>query len=373
MMFKRLRQISRYIPFVFPVALIAMYVWASVHMSSATAAPQLSVGTVNTVQGKGWSVSVGGEKFAKLEGDVVAMNEVVATGYKSGMTMSFIDSTTMKLGADAEITIDEMVYDPENGEHDSVVMTLKSGAFYFVSGKVAKQKVTLITPTTTIGIRGTELLISVDKDGSTSVGVAKGRAFVRSRHNRSGTDIKKGDTARTDAKGNVSDSHKGLDLTGDEDVDRNVEGVNDWLGDDDDKKISDITDFSSDDHEDDDKKDEDKKDDDKKDDDKEGDDEDRGDKENSDDKDENDGEMDGNDGEDQNDDEDGDSEGESDDGGDDGESDGDDGGDDGDSDGGDSDSDGGDSDGGDSDGGDSDSDGGDRDGRDRDSDRKGHD
>lgn len=368
MISKRLRKLSKYVAFVFPAALVVMYVWATLHMSTATAATQASVGVVETVVGKGWSVSSAGAKFAKAQGDVVAMNEVVATGYKSGMLMSFVDGTTMKLGADAQITIDEMVYDPDDGQNDSVVMTLKTGAFYFVSGKVAKQKVTLITPTATIGIRGTELLISVDANGSTTVGVAKGRAFMSSRENSSRTEIGLGDTARSDDQGNVSESHKGLDLTGDDDIDRNVEGVSDWLGDDDDKKSDDISDFASDDHEDDGKED-----DDKKDDDKEGDGEDRGDNEDS-------GDQGDNDGEDQKDGEDGDSEGQSDGDGGDGD------GGDGDGDGGDSDSDGGDSDGGDSDGGDSDggdsdggdsdggdSDGGDSDGGDSDSDGKSHD
>ena len=351
MIFKSLRPLSRLLPLVFPVFLIAMYVWSSVHSTSATASTRAHVGTVEMLQGKGWSVSSGGAKNNMQMGDIVVMNEIVATGYKSGMSMRFIDDTTLKLGADAQLTIDEMVYDPQNSNNDSVVLRLGPGAYYFVSGKVAKQKVTIITPTTTVGIRGTELLINVDKDGSTSVGVAKGRAFMRSRENNSRTEISRGETARSDDKANVSDSHKGLDLTGDDDVDRNVEGVSDWMGDDDDKKDGDYTDFSDEHSEDEDEDDEDKEDDERDDDEKddEGEDDDR-DGEDEDRDDEDDGESDDGDEFDDGDSDDGDH-GDDDDGGDDG-------------DGGDS-----DSDSGDSDGGDSDSDGG----HDRDSSRDGKD
>lgn len=351
MIFKSLRSFSRLLPFVFPVLLIAIYVWSSVHLSSATAATQVPVGTVESMQGKGWSEASGGAKIDKLKGDVVAMNEVVATGYKSGMSMRFIDETTLKLGEDAKLTIDEMVYDPQNGENDVVVMSLGAGAYYFVSGKVAKQKVTILTPTVTIGIRGTELLINVSADGATSVGVAKGRAFMRSRRNSSRTEINLGETARVDAHANVAESHKGLDLTGDDDIDRNVEGVSDWMGEDDEKKGDDLTDFSDESHEGDDTEGDDTEDDDREDDgkDDEGDErDDDGDDESDDGKEDEDGEGD---------------EGES---GDDSDGDG----DDGDSDGGDSDGGDGDSDGGDSDGGDNDGGGSDRDSR---SDSKDHD
>ena len=236
-------RLNRLIPWSFPAVLIAAYAWSAI---AATAATQTPVGEVENVQGRGWGVTPWGKTYDKLGGDLVDMDEVVATGFNSAMTMRFIDNTTMTLGPRAQITIDDMVYNPDDGEHDAVVFKLGKGSFYFVSGMVAKEKVILITPTATIGIRGTELVIDVDEDGSTSVGVAKGHAFMRSNRDGRSVEVEVGNTARTDKKGKVSDPFPGIDLTGEEDVDRKIPGVAEWLdedGEEDDQE--DLTEFAS--------------------------------------------------------------------------------------------------------------------------------
>ena len=212
-------------------------VWSSVSAIAAIASSP--IGTVERVEGQGWGKTTWGVKYDKLVGDFVVMDEVVGTGKHSNMRLTFIDETSMSLGEDAEIIIDEMVYDPDNTQNDKVILRLGVGAFYFVSGHVSKEKVQIITPTTTIGIRGTELVINVSPDGSTSVGVAKGRAYMNSRGDKGGhQEIEAGNTARSDAKGHISDPFPGIDLTGDRVVDRNILGASDWL-DEGDKKSDD--------------------------------------------------------------------------------------------------------------------------------------
>lgn len=220
--------LRRLLPWTFPVVLVGSYVWS---VLAATAALEPSVGEIQDVKGSGWGISALGEKYDKLGGDLVVMDEVVATGFNSAMTLQFIDNTTMTLGPNAEITIDQMVYNPEDGDNDAVTFRLGKGSFYFVSGLVAKDKVTIITPTATIGIRGTELVIDVGEDGSTSVGVAKGHAFMRSNHDGRSVEVEVGSTAQTNGSGAVSDPFPGIDLTGDEDVDRKIPGVSEWLDD----------------------------------------------------------------------------------------------------------------------------------------------
>jgi len=210
--------------------------------------PHTQVGLIESTKGQVWGSAPWRDKDAKAnkqKGDTVVQDEVIATGYNAKTTITFIDKTILKLGENAKITIDEMVYDPANNENDKVVLRLGQGAFYFVSGKVAKQKVTLITPTATIGIRGTELLISVKANGATTVAVTSGRAFMQSRNNRGSNEISTGRTGHSDKDGNVSDARDGVDLTGDEDVDRNVEGMSDWQ--DEKEKEKDIAEFSDED------------------------------------------------------------------------------------------------------------------------------
>ena len=242
-MFSRL---SRLLPWSFPVVLIAAYAWTAT--AATTPVADTTVGAVETIQGHGWGVTDEGGQYDKLGGDLVAMDEVVATGVNSAMTMRFMDDTTMTLGPSDEITVDEMVYNPEDCKNDTVLIRLGVGSFYFVSGKVAKEKVTIMTPTASIGIRGTELVISVKEDGTTSVGVAKGHAFMRSREGSGRTvEVNVGSTAKTSVNGTVSEPFQGLDLAGEEDVDRNIPGVSDWMDEGpekDDEK--DLTEFSND-------------------------------------------------------------------------------------------------------------------------------
>lgn len=239
-----LTRFNRLLPWSLPVVLIVAYIWSSI---AATAATQTAVGEIADVQGRGWGISEWGRKYDKLGGDLVSMDEVVATGTNSAMTMHFIDKTTMTLGENAELTIDEMVYNPENDENDTVTIRLGKGSFYFVSGLVAKEKVTIITPTASIGIRGTELVIDVAEDGSTSVGVAKGHAFLRSKKKGGrSVEVEVGNTARINNKGKISDPFPGIDLTGEEDVDRKIPGVAEWLDEDDkEKDEDDLTEFAN--------------------------------------------------------------------------------------------------------------------------------
>jgi hypothetical protein len=63
-----------------------------------------------------------------------------------------------------------------------MVISLSVGAFRFVSGNMPKGGITIQTPSTVIGVRGTELLILVALDGSTLISVLQGVVQVLSRN-----------------------------------------------------------------------------------------------------------------------------------------------------------------------------------------------
>ena len=96
------------------------------------------------------------------------------------MNVTFLDSSTLAMGANSTAIVDEFVY---SGPGGSGAQTLKyvKGAFRFISGNVPKDKVKIETPTVTIGIRGTTLRTMVEPDGTTTVGLDSGQAVVTSR------------------------------------------------------------------------------------------------------------------------------------------------------------------------------------------------
>ena len=227
--------ISRTVQCLKPVLWVAI---AALGISiSATAAPLgVPVGAVDKVQGQTFARNAIGVSYSKAEGDLVGAGEVLSTGRNSAMTVQFEDSTLLTLGANAEVEVDELVYNPTGKSDDNhIVISLSKGTYYYVSGKIKKENVTILTPTATIGIRGTELAIRVEETGSTSVSVVKGAAIMRTRfkkENNKHSDeifIDVGSTGKISKKGNVSKPFQGIDLTGDENVDRKIPGVAEWL------------------------------------------------------------------------------------------------------------------------------------------------
>jgi len=81
----------------------------------------------------------------------VALADQLRTGPDSHLQIALLDDTKISVGANAQLTIDKFVYDPDGG---SLSVTAAKGALRFMSG-TAKSNRSLRTPAATIGIRGT--------------------------------------------------------------------------------------------------------------------------------------------------------------------------------------------------------------------------
>lgn len=106
--------------------------------------------------------------------DDVYMNELIETDDESAVEIRFSDGSKLTIGENAKVVIDSYVYNP--GGESSQAITLTKGAFRFLSGSIPKEKVSIKTPTVTIGIRGTELVLDVAEDGETEMSTVTGEA-----------------------------------------------------------------------------------------------------------------------------------------------------------------------------------------------------
>ena len=131
------------------------------------------IGGVEDIVNYAWATIAPDPKDEIEFEDDVYMNELVETGDESALVIKFSDGSKLTLGESAKITIDKYVYDPSGGEQ---AITLTKGAFRFVSGAIPKEKVRIKTPTVTIGIRGTELMLDVAEDGETEMSTIEGQA-----------------------------------------------------------------------------------------------------------------------------------------------------------------------------------------------------
>jgi hypothetical protein len=99
-------------------------------------------------------------------GDYVYKNDAIQTGPNSKISIIFTDGTAFNVSSEARMVLNEFVYDP-NGSSNSALVSLISGTFTFVAGKVAKTGAMKIdTPVATMGIRGTTPHVEILSDGT---------------------------------------------------------------------------------------------------------------------------------------------------------------------------------------------------------------
>ncbi len=87
----------------------------------------------------------------------------ISTGTDGAIGILFNDETTLSLGPVSKLTIDEYVFDPDRSNFAFVVHLFKGTAAY-MSGLIAKlssDSVSFITPSASIGVRGTKFVIEV--------------------------------------------------------------------------------------------------------------------------------------------------------------------------------------------------------------------
>ena len=123
------------------------------------------IGSVDTVTGKA-SVTRNDKKIPLAIKDDIYLNDVVQTAASSALGITFSDGTTFNLKANAQITIDNFVYE-DGGKNNAGVFDVAKGTVAFVAAQVAKTgDMQITTPTATLGIRGTTGLVEVPEGAS---------------------------------------------------------------------------------------------------------------------------------------------------------------------------------------------------------------
>ena len=100
-------------------------------------------------------------------GQNVVRNEKISTFNKGQVQLIFSDQSTLTLGENSEIVIDEFVYDPQK-QAGSMTATVTTGVLRYVGGKISKKNdVSFLTPSGVVTVRGGIALIKVsDKPGA---------------------------------------------------------------------------------------------------------------------------------------------------------------------------------------------------------------
>lgn len=137
-------------------------------MGVANALADDVAGVVKTVKGTVQIERASGNSTALVGSDVFASDRI-ETGPQSSVGITLRDTTQLSAGANTIVDLNKFAFNTTT--HDGVLdASVKRGSLAVISGKLAKANpdaVRFSTPTTTLGVRGTEFIIEVgDKGGS---------------------------------------------------------------------------------------------------------------------------------------------------------------------------------------------------------------
>ena len=133
--------------------------------------PQL-IGKAASMLGKVTAKSADGQTRVLKEGEPIYKGDVLKTEKGGLIKVVFEDKTEFQLGEDARVVLNKYVYNPDQGK-GSFEATVVKGMFRYASGNLSHlspgRHSVIKTPTSVIGIRGSELQGEVAEDGSTTV------------------------------------------------------------------------------------------------------------------------------------------------------------------------------------------------------------
>ena len=131
-------------------------------MFSCAAFGAEEAGSVKTARGA-VAIERDGQKLPLTVGDKVFASDRVVTGADSSVGITLRDNTLLSAGPNSVLSLDRFSFDATT-HAGAVDATLKRGTLAVISGKIAKadsNSVRFRTPTTTLGVRGTEFVIEV--------------------------------------------------------------------------------------------------------------------------------------------------------------------------------------------------------------------
>lgn len=97
-------------------------------------------------------------------GSEIIHKERIRTSDSGSLQILFLDRSTMNIGPNSDVTIDEYVYDPRS-DSGKMSVSIGKGLMRFVGGQISHDgKATVRTPSATIGIRGAVGSFSYDPD-----------------------------------------------------------------------------------------------------------------------------------------------------------------------------------------------------------------
>lgn len=128
--------------------------------AARSAAADGVIGFVKTSSGEA-SVRHGDEVARAHPGVPIHVADVLETGSDGALGVTFKDDTRIALGPSSRVVVPAFVFEPADQKY-GFVLRIVNGTMQYISGltaKLAPDTMSIETPTATIGVRGTRLLV----------------------------------------------------------------------------------------------------------------------------------------------------------------------------------------------------------------------
>lgn len=146
---------------------------------TGSSAQATGIGTITDVVNEAFRTPPGGDELPARTEDTLVADEVLRTAAESSLSVLFVDGSELSIEAGSEVVLSDYVFDSQS-DTASGVIELQQGLFRFDSNNTADSGITLQTPVATIGIRGTQFLVTVAND-ATIVDILEGEVEVQAR------------------------------------------------------------------------------------------------------------------------------------------------------------------------------------------------
>lgn len=131
-------------------------------MASAASAQDLRMGTFKSVTGEVSLAQATTRRIAEVGGGLQPADRLV-TGRDASATFMLKDGTVVSVGPNATLDLTKVQFDTTTQE-GSLMLNLLQGTVRVVTGWLAKihpEQVKVITPTSVVGVRGTDFIVEV--------------------------------------------------------------------------------------------------------------------------------------------------------------------------------------------------------------------
>lgn len=124
-----------------------------------------SIGYVKSVAGIS-SIVRSGDRRSVAAGQPLYEKDLLETGRDGALGITLKDNTLLSLGPNSSLALESYLLQPDRDSY-SLITRITRGTVQYVSGLIAKlspDSVQIKTPSATLGVRGTRLLVRVDAE-----------------------------------------------------------------------------------------------------------------------------------------------------------------------------------------------------------------